>query len=142
MVVFSEGKVDAIKMRDEVAKRALIPFYRRMKRKFGTRRKVLVMEDGCSVHKGAHRVELQRVKVHKLLWPAQSPDLNPIENLWRMMKKRIKDRAKCPKDKAQMIQFLNEEWDKLTAEDFDNLIKSMQRRVKECIRKNGGATKY
>ena len=34
--------------------------------------------------------------VEVLDWPGNSPDLNPIENLWQVLKRKV--RAKCPKN--------------------------------------------
>ena len=41
-------------------------------------------------------------------WPSQSPDMNPIENLWKILKKRISDRR--PKNLCELKLFAKEEW--------------------------------
>ena len=52
-----------------------------------------IMEDGNSAHRSAYpdkkRAELG---IRKMPWPALSPYLNPIENVWAMLKKRTKKR--------------------------------------------------
>ena len=45
-----------------------------------------------------------------LEWPGNSPDLNPLENLWRSLKKHAKKR--CPRTKNDLIKILHEEWAK------------------------------
>ena len=51
-------------------------------------------------------------KVKVLEWPTQNPDLNPIENLWAELKKRV--RAKRPINLTQLHQLCQEEWPKFT----------------------------
>ena len=75
-------------------------------------------------------------------WPAQSPNLNPIENLWSMMKKGIN--ALCPhaRNPQTMEVVLESVWKGFTPETINNLIDSMSKRVKDVTKARGGPTKY
>lgn len=80
-------------------------------------------------------------KIKTIDWPANSPDLNPIENIWNLMKTRLKKRDVT--SKKSLIENLNEIWSKEISEEYlDKLIESMERRIEECILNNGGQTKY
>lgn len=82
-------------------------------------------------------------------WPAYSPDLNPIENLWKMLKEGIYERfpllATAPKN-ANSLQWLCEAaievWEDLKEELIDRLIESMPRRLEAVIAHDGWYTKY
>jgi hypothetical protein len=50
-------------------------------------------------------------KVKVLEWPSQSPGLNPIENLWAELKKRL--RARRPTNLTELHQLCQEEWAKM-----------------------------
>ena len=75
-------------------------------------------------------------------WPAQSPDLNPIEHLWFQVKKAIQKRSKKPKGVFELWDCLKKEWAKITPEQCHNLVESMPRRCAEVIKAKGGHTKY
>ena len=85
----------------------------------------------------------------KLLdWPSYSPDLNPIENLWSIMKRRVE--KKVNKALAQEKQvtcsmfkgFIKSEWDNLELSVFLRLVDSMPNRIGEILMRNGRITKY
>lgn len=75
-------------------------------------------------------------------WPSQSPDLNPIEHLWNLLKRRIEKQEERAKGVHELWDKAAEEWEKITVEECRRLIESMPRRLKEVIRKKGGNTKY
>lgn len=75
-----------------------------------------------------------------LEWPANSPDLNPIENLWAMLKENVAKRN--PKTKEELKTVLLEEWDCISQEKIDDLIDSMPKRINQCLAANGGHTSY
>ena len=71
-------------------------------------------------------------------WPGQSPDLNPIEHLWDKLERRIRKQKPPPKSEAELFRFLQKESQKL----YQNLILSMNSRVKAVLKAKGYATKY
>jgi Transposase/DDE superfamily endonuclease len=77
-----------------------------------------------------------------LPWPAQSPDLNPIEQLWTHLKKRLADYERPPSGMLELWERIEAEWDKIDPKVCQNLIESMPRRVQAVIQAKGGYTKY
>ncbi|GFU40275.1 transposable element Tcb2 transposase [Trichonephila clavipes] len=51
--------------------------------------------------------------IQRLVWPARSPDLNPIENVWDALGRQVAGRNYPPTNKNTLICALTEEWDKL-----------------------------
>ena len=77
-----------------------------------------------------------------LLWPAQSPDLKPIEQLWDHVKRRLSEHEVAPRGILELWDRVEEEWNKIDAEVCQNLIESMPRRVAAVLKAKGGYTKY
>lgn len=79
-------------------------------------------------------------QVPLLEWPAQSPDLNPIENLWSILDRHCKNRVVNNVDDLYAV--LQPTWYNLPKQTLENLVNSMPRRVQAVIKANGGPTKY
>ncbi|KAI4871969.1 hypothetical protein NFI96_010418 [Prochilodus magdalenae] len=79
-------------------------------------------------------------KVNVLEWPSQSPDLNPIENLWAKLKRHV--RARRPTNMAQLHQFCQEEWAKIPANYCEKLVEGYPKRLTQVIQFKGNSTKY
>ncbi|KAK7884426.1 hypothetical protein WMY93_027549 [Mugilogobius chulae] len=72
-----------------------------------------------------------RKQLEVLAWLANSPDLNVIENLWAIVKRKIRDRKPTTLD--QLKQNIATAWEAVSAETCDKLVKSMPRRLQAVI---------
>lgn len=75
-------------------------------------------------------------------WPARSPDLNPIENLWGILARRVYSGGRQFGTVRELQTCVRDEWRKIPSEMLENLIDSMPKRIYETILKNGKPTKY
>ena len=75
-------------------------------------------------------------------WHANSPDLNPLENLWHLLRANIKKRNPRPMRKEDLKQSLKEEWAKIDMRKVNKLIDSMPQRLRAVIKVEGGTTHY
>jgi hypothetical protein len=78
--------------------------------------------------------------VIRMVWPANSPGLNPIENVWRLLKHRIGRRF--PYTELDVRRYLEEEWIKLDIDDFIKYVREMLERVQAVIAAKGGHTRW
>ena len=70
---------------------------------------------------------LKKKHIKVLEWPSQSPDLNPIENLWRELKVRVAKRQ--PRNLNDLEKICKEEWDKIPPEMCANLVANYKKRL-------------
>jgi DDE superfamily endonuclease len=85
---------------------------------------------------------LEEQEFRTMVWPAQSPDLNPIEHLWGFLKRRLAVHENPPNGIHELWERVQVEWDRIPVEECQKLIESMPRRVQAVIRAKGGYTKY
>lgn len=83
----------------------------------------------------------QDLGICSLPWPGNSPDLNPIENLWAIMGRKIN--AKKPGSIEELKKLVEQVWYEEVSNDFlHELYSSMANRIAEVIQKKGGHTHY
>ncbi|GFW59186.1 transposable element Tcb2 transposase [Trichonephila clavipes] len=105
--------------------------------------KFVFMDDNATCHRTlAVQDCLDSEGIQRLVWPAPSPDLNPIENVWDALGRQVAGRSYPPTNKNTLIRALTEEWDKLPQQLLDNVVQSMVRRVECCITLHGGHIPY
>ena len=78
--------------------------------------------------------------ISTLEWPAQSPDLNPIEHVWAYIKSIIS--GKKFKNKDELEREVRNVWENFPDELRKKLIDSFQSRLKHVIKAKGGHTKH
>ncbi|KAG2469759.1 TCB1 transposase, partial [Polypterus senegalus] len=83
---------------------------------------------------------LQDNSVNVLEWPSQSPDLNPIEHLWRDLKMAVHRRF--PSNLMELERCCKEEWAKLAKDRCAKLVASYSKRLEAVIVAKGASTKY
>ncbi|GFV70354.1 transposable element Tcb1 transposase [Trichonephila clavipes] len=105
--------------------------------------KFVFIDDNATCHRTlAVQDCLDSEGIQRLVWPARSPDLNPIENVWDALGRQVAGRNYPPTNKNTLIRALTEEWDKLPQQLLDNVVQSMVRRVECCITLHGGHIPY
>ena len=73
--------------------------------------------------------------------PPESPDLNPIENIWHELKEYIR-RVVKPKVKAELISGILEFWETVDVDKCRKYIGHLKKVVPKVIELNGGPTGY
>lgn len=101
----------------------------------------MLMEDGAASHSSDYTTqEHLKEGIKKIEWPSNSPDFNPIEWIWTLLKKRIQTRRGSERitTVGEMKRVLQEEWDKITVEEINTEIAKLPTIMQRCIAVNGG----
>src|SRR5581483_1076585 len=73
-------------------------------------------------------------------WPSNSPDINPIENLWELLKRNVEKRK--PRNLEDLERYMVEEWEQIPDFVLQNLIDSMTTKFEEVIKLQGERINY
>ena len=104
---------------------------------------VKVMEDGAPVHTCKLAKDFRNShSLDTFPHPAQSPDMNPIEHIWYLLKKQINKRKTIPRNVEELKQAILEEWEKIDIQTINKLIDSMPNCIQALLKAKGGPTKY
>ena len=103
---------------------------------------MIFMQDGARAHTAAATSEwLQENEIQfwgKEVWPPNSPDLNPKENVWAILEEVMVSDKGEPRTLAQLEKSLVDSWKKIRLETLKNLYLSMPSRILDVIRCKGG----
>lgn len=127
------GSLNAARM-NQIYQKALLPSARRL---FPSPSESWILqEDNDPKHRSRLCTAWKQDKgIDVLDWPSQSPDANPIENVWALMK--LKLRGKKSLTAAELTRNLKAIWRSLSREYAEKLVESMPRRC-QAIMDNGG----
>ena len=106
---------------------------------------IYLQQDNASPHKAKYTTTVLKnlnMPGYFITWPPTSPDLNPIEQVWRIMKDRIHRRSPRPTTNEQLLCAIQEEWDAITSEEIASMTSSLPLRVLAVHEVSGGHTKY
>lgn len=139
LIKFVEGNY---KSRDYLRdiKFEIIPY---LDSKFG-KKKYFFQQDNCSIHKAKIVMDYLYDNVKLLSFPARSPDLNIIENIWKMIQDMVyRDRQFENKHqlKLAIVEAVRRIQDE-KQEEITNLYNSMQNRMNQVILFKGSQTQY
>jgi hypothetical protein len=104
---------------------------------------VIFQQDGDSKHTSNMAQDtLIELGLEVMDWPAQSPDLNPIEHVWNHLKNELRAENRIFATRDDLWDGIQECMEPENRELCRNLIASMPRRVQAVINAKGGYTKY
>lgn len=109
---------------------------------FGVNRWVL-QEDNATIHKSRLTEQFKRENnIPTLRWPAQSPDLNIIENVWLVLKRHVRRRSHLIGSIEDLKRELLTAWEKIPHLFIRRLFESLPRRIRTVLIQKGHITKY
>lgn len=104
-------------------------------------RQFILQQDNDPKHTANATKQFIKTKKWKLLeWPSQSPDLNPIEHAFYLLKKRMA--SEFPRNRQELKQTALKAWESISLDYTARLVHSMPRRLEAVIANKGYSTKY
>ena len=122
----------------DVLKNKLIPSARQM---FGDN-EYIFQDDSAPCHRSkiVKKFEVEN-QIDVLEWPGNSPDMNPIENLWAILKQKVNSYQ--PKTRTELVSSIVRVWHhEIPIELCEKLVDSMNKRISTLYQNKGGPTKY
>lgn len=101
----------------------------------------IFQQDGAACHT-AKKVKAWMIEnnISLLKWTSSSPDLSPIETLWHIMKKKLREQP--ARTVLELRARLQEIWNNFTPDDCQKLVDTMPRRIQAVISHKGDVTQW
>lgn len=130
------GSLDSTRHRD-ILRHSLIKSFR----EFYPTGPWIFQQDNVRFHTTPETVTYLHEKGVTLIeWPPWSPDLNPIENLWNVLKARVYSRF--PQSMEEMEAMIREEWADIDLKFISRICRSMPQRLQLLLDNNGHKISY
>jgi DDE superfamily endonuclease len=122
----------------QVLESVIFPYYDALSD--DSKEQFIFTEDGAKIHKGKARLPQLNKGIRGFNWPPFSPDLNPIEKVWRWMKHEITKLDKVPTTLEELKVVLQELWDQVNPADWHYLTERLTCKLDDVIDARGMAT--
>ena len=104
---------------------------------------MIFQQDNAAIHRSKVTSEfLADRNISQFDFPAISPDLNPIENVWALLSGKVFKHGRQFDTACDLKKTIVKEWNNLDPDQLNSYIESMPRRLGEVIKNKGGATHY
>ncbi|GFV49457.1 transposable element Tcb2 transposase [Trichonephila clavipes] len=135
--IFDAGSVNETRYSNEI----LLPYVRHFRGAMGLQ--FLFMDDNAPCHRTVAAEQLlESEDIERMDWPARSPDLTPIEQVWDFLGRRLATRTLPPVTIRELRLALQDEWAAMPQQLIDTLFLSMGRRCESCIAVRGDHIPY
>jgi transposase len=135
-----EGKLTGARYR-EILKNHMAPFLRKLKKE--NKMNYIFQQDNDPKHTSkVAKKYLKNTNVVMLDWPSVSPDLNPIENVWKHLKDKLAESYEKASNLDHLFQLVKQAWAEIDINYLHSVVESMPRRCAAVIKARGMPTKY
>ena len=121
----------------QILDKTLVPFIEDV---YPTSHKFMADNDPKHTSRHAQRY-LEEKQINWWRTPAESPDLNPIENMWHELKEYIRREVK-PKTKEELIDGIEAFWFTVDIDKCWKYIRNLHKIIPKVIEVQGAATGY
>ena len=129
------GNLNAQRYVNDVLNAEAIPFMQR-------HAPVVFQQDNARPHVARiTQARLAAANVNVMQWPANSPDMNPVEHIWDELGRRVR-RRHALQTVNELANALVREWNNLPNQLIQRYVNSMRRRIEAFIRARGGHNRY
>lgn len=98
------------------------------------------VQDNARCHTASNTmIWIKEAGIATVDWPAMSPDLNPIENVWGILKRRVTQRGAYGRE--ELVQCIKEEYAAIETATLDKLVNGFGERLKSCVKNVGGVVR-
>ena len=130
------GNLNTVCYREDILLPHVVPFLQ-------AHPDMTLRHDNATTHRTGSMADfLQDRNFSVLPWPAKSLDLNPIENVWELLDRRVRARAIPARNVRELAGALVEEWGYILQQELANLVQSMRRRCTAVLNADGAHTRY
>lgn len=134
-IVPIQGNLNAHRYQNDVLQPFLLPHIR-------VNRGMLLAQDNAPCHTARTTQNMLTANnVRLLAWPSKSPDLNPIEHVWDLLKRRIRELPQ-QRNVGALEREIQRVWNNIPQRTLQNYIISMRSRCRAVIAANGGHSGY
>ena len=140
-VKFEGGSMMLFGMISDIGTGALVRLYGKLTQLYAINQPAVFMQYNASCHTAKFvKTFLSEEDITVMEWPAQSPGINPIENFWKLINERAKE--KNPRNVEKLWTKLKGEWEKISVDKWKTLIRSCSKRCQAIIESKRLHIKY
>ena len=134
-LIVVDGNLTSQRYIDEILRPVVLPFLHQ--------HRAIFQDDNARPHRARIVENFHRQNnVDHMDWPARSPDMSPIEHVWDILGRRVRQRQPQSRTLAALAAALQEEWTRIPQHVIARVVRSMRRRCEALYASAGGHTRY